>query len=155
MSLFLAISSSIWSKMTYMVLYVRLDENKMHFGSYRWKLLLSGEKNCEISAKKITKMTTWANKNVTFSRNIIFYMVQNDLYGSIRSIRWKQNAFRFITTEIITFRREKWWNFSQKITKMTPKKTKMSLFLMILSSVWPEVTYNGPISLVRGKQSTF
>ena len=34
---------------------VRLDENKMHFASYRWKYLVSGEKNGEISAKKSPK----------------------------------------------------------------------------------------------------
>ena len=31
--------------------------------------------------------------------------------------------------------------FQPEITKMTPEKTKMSLFLMTLTSVWLEMTY--------------
>ena len=78
----------------------------------------------------MAKMTPWENKNLTLYHVICNCMAQNDLYGQISLVRWKQNTFPPIRIEIITSRSRNRRNFSRKFTKMTSENRKCHLILL-------------------------
>ena len=67
-------------------------------------------------------------------------MAENDLYGHISLVWRKWNTLPSISMEITSLRSKKWWNFSWKIIKMTPEKTKIPLFHLKSSSICLEMT---------------
>ena len=81
---------------------------------------------------KITKMTPWGNKFVTFSLVIRFCFAPNDLYGATSLFRWQKNSFKQMPIEILSLKIAKWWNLCHKITKMTPWGNKFVTFSILI-----------------------
>ena len=89
---------------------------------------------------KIIKMIPWKTKIPLFLLISSSIYGWNDLYGHIIFVWRKWNTLPSISMEISSLRSEKWWNFSWKIIKMTPEKTKIPLFHLKSSSICLEMT---------------
>ena len=111
--------------------------------------------NRAILALKSPKRPLEKTKITLFLMIPSFYMAQNDLYGPISLVWWKWNTFPSMLMESLSSRSGKWWNFSRKITKMTPWEKKNTTFSRDTFFYITQNDLYGPISLVRWKWNTF